>query len=151
MNFWKRLFKKKKPTVRTEPVIDTEKELAKLLKEFKQLDDEYNRIYTESAKKGLPYEEMEELTREITNEMYFKSKKIRLYKEPELTYGKQWNGKIFELEKFKDMAMSGEITDNDGYGEYATLTAKSDISIYPSDILENIYRTDFTHVIWFNK
>ena len=29
--------------------------------------------------------------------------------------------------------------------------AKSNIEIIPSDILENIYRNDFTHVIWMNR
>ena len=29
--------------------------------------------------------------------------------------------------------------------------AKSDITAYPSDFIENIYRKDFTHIIWFNR
>ena len=41
--------------------------------------------------------------------------------------------------------------DSDGYGYYATESAKSDVHIMPSDVIENIIRDDFSHVIWFNK
>ena len=43
------------------------------------------------------------------------------------------------------------LTDEDGYGYYATETAKSSIMIKPSDVVYDMLRTDFTHVLWFSK
>ena len=45
----------------------------------------------------------------------------------------------------------GDITDDDGYGKYASEKAVSNIEIYPSDILANKVRTDFSHIAWYNK
>ena len=55
------------------------------------------------------------------------------------------------FEKFKKECENSYLTDDDGIGYYATKEAKSNIEIIPSDILENIYRNDFTHVIWMNR
>ena len=63
-----------------------------------------------------------------------------------LIYGDQ-----FTLEEFKNEVENGLFIDDDGYGYYATETTKSDIYVYPSDFTENIYRDDFTHIIWFNR
>ena len=49
------------------------------------------------------------------------------------------------------MGLDNEITDSDGFGLYAARKGVSDIKIYPSDIIENSYREDFTHVLWINK
>ena len=55
------------------------------------------------------------------------------------------------IEEFKNEVEGGLFIDDDGYGYYATDTTKSDIYVYPSDFTENIYRDDFTHIIWFNR
>ena len=51
----------------------------------------------------------------------------------------------------KIIAVKGDITDDDGYGKYASEKAVSNIEIYPSDILANKVRTDFSHIAWYNK
>ena len=55
------------------------------------------------------------------------------------------------MEAFIELVNDGIFTVDDGFGYYATEDAKSDIYIYPSDIQEKIYRSDFTHIIWLNK
>ena len=83
--------------------------------------------------------------------LYFIDKHKRLRQDPIVEYGKEWKGDTYTLEEFKKMAKSKILTDEDGYGYYATESAKSDVEIYPSDVLENLIREDFSHVIWFNK
>lgn len=55
------------------------------------------------------------------------------------------------IEEFISCCKSGSFIDYDGSGNYATDTQESNISIYPSDITEGVYRNDFTHVVWYNK
>ena len=76
---------------------------------------------------------------------------MRKIQEPSLTYNKKWKGKKLLLEDFVAAAVAKEITDTGGEGYYATETAKTDVRIYPSDILENIYRTEFPYVLWIEK
>ena len=122
-----------------------------LVKEESRLDDEYEKISDECAKEGLSYQEFSIKAKPVKETLYFISKYLRLKKTPSLEYGKEWKGDLYELEKFISMVRNGGFIDDDGWGYYATETTKSDISIYPSDISENIYRTDFTHIIWFNR
>lgn len=122
-----------------------------LVKEESILDDEYEKISDECAKEGLSYQEFSIKAKPVKEKLYFISKYLRLKKTPSLEYGKEWKGDLYELEKFISMVRSGGFIDDDGWGYYATETTKSDINIYPSDISENIYRTDFTHIIWFNR
>jgi len=60
-------------------------------------------------------------------------------------------GDLMTLENFKDNVYCGGFIDSDGSGNYSTETEESDISIFPSDIKEGVYRDDFTHVVWYNK
>jgi hypothetical protein len=60
-------------------------------------------------------------------------------------------GDMMTLNEFIKNCKSGGFIDSDGYGNYIRDDKMSDINIYPSDIRENKYRTDFTHIVWFNK
>ena len=53
------------------------------------------------------------------------------------------------IDEFKRRVMDGLLTDEDGEGWYATDNAKSDVRVIPSDASEDLMRTDFTHVLWF--
>lgn len=122
-----------------------------LVKEESILDDEYEKISDECAKEGLSYKEFSDKVKPVKEKIYFISKYKRLKQTPTIEYGKEWKGDLYTLEKFISMVRNGGFIDDDGWGYYATETTKSDINIYPSDISENIYRTDFTHIIWFNR
>lgn len=61
------------------------------------------------------------------------------------------HGDLMTIEDFKTYCKSGGFIDYDGSGNYATATQESNISIYPSDIEEGVYRNDFTHVMWYNR
>lgn len=60
-------------------------------------------------------------------------------------------GDLITFEDFKEMCESGGFIDYDGSGNYSTKTQMSNIDVYPSDIKSGRYRTDFTHVVWFNR
>ena len=58
---------------------------------------------------------------------------------------------IYTIEQFKSMCKGGGFIDYDGFGVYAFKDKKSDIEIYPSDVIKGNLRTDFTHVVWYNR
>lgn len=122
-----------------------------LEREEDRLDERYNEISDECAKEGLKWDAFQEKAHDVREASYFVSKYKRLKQTPTVEYGKEWNGQIYTLEEFIKMCEVGGFIDYDGFGNYATESAKSDIEVIPSDIKEKIYRTDFTHVIWFNR
>lgn len=104
----------------------------------------------ECAKKGLSFDEMILETIEDRKLVFNLDKDARLVQDPSVQYKKKWKGVLIPMEDFKEKC-DGILTDEDGYGLYATETSVSDVKIYPSDILEKKYRSDFTHVMWFEK
>lgn len=126
-----------------------EKEYKKLKNKNEQLQKEYLTRQNELAKKGIKWEDMTTELRLIREEIWLNEKRMRLVKDPALAFGKKWKGKTYTLEEFSKMSKSGKITDKDGYGFYATELGKSDIEVYPSDVLTDMVRTDFPNVIWF--
>lgn len=136
----------------------TEKKDIPLEKTYAQWKQEYNALEIENAeaedlcaKEGDDWLVMLSKTSEIKKKMAVADKMMRKLQEPSLTYNKKWKGKKMELEDFIAASVSKEIVDTDGEGYYATETAKTDVIVRPSDILENIYRTDFPYVLWIPK
>lgn len=126
-------------------------DITALNREEERAEARYNAIEDDCVKKGLPFNEFEKLVRDEAEKLYFIRKYKRLQQDPIVEYGKEWKGDLFTLDKFKEMVMDGVFLDSDGFGYYATESAKSDVVILPSDIKEGLIRDDFSHVIWFNK
>ena len=148
----------KKKTKKVKPAESTEKNEIPLEKTYAQWKQEYNTLEIqntemedECAKEGLDWMVMLTKTKEIKEKMARADKMMRKLQEPSFTYNKKWKGKKLELEDFIAASVSKEIVDTDGKGYYATETAKTDVLVRPSDIIENIYRTEFPYVIWFPK
>lgn len=55
------------------------------------------------------------------------------------------------IDEFVNDCREGYFMDYDGWGHYGTEEMESDLSIYPSDVIDENYRKDFTHVYWYNK
>lgn len=125
--------------------------LTSLKKEEERLKAKYSEIEDDCIKKGLPFSEFVDLAHKEAEGIYLIDKYKRLLQDPIVTYGKEWKGDTMTLDEFKNSVKSGMLTDDDGYGYYATETSKSDVIIMPSDVKENLIREDFSHVIWFNK
>ena len=115
------------------------------------LSDKRNSLMDECAKSGLPFNEYVEKAKDLTEEIYFIRREMRLKETPIMDYGKTWKGDTYTLEKFIELCKTRQIIDDDGVGYYATDNAKSNIIACPSDFEDDEYRTDFTHIIWFNK
>lgn len=114
---------------------------------LKQLAEEEEKC----ASEGLSWDKMFEKTKDIRVKITLNDRNIRLIQEPVIQFGKKWNGELIPIEKFIKMCKDSLFTDDNGIGRYATETGVSDIYIYPSDILDNIYRKDFSHILWLNK
>lgn len=127
------------------------KNIQELLKEEERLSEKFKEIEEQCLKDGLQFSEFEKKAKDVAEGLYFIDKYKRIKRDPIVEYGKEWKGDTYTFEEFKRLAKSKMLTDDDGYGYYATESAKSDVMIYPSDVLENIIREDFSHVIWFNK
>lgn len=128
-----------------------EKTYDELVKDINRLESEYTSIETQCLKDNLTFEKFCDKAHDVKEKLYFAEKYLRLKQEPVITYGKEWNGKLIPLDDFKRECGTGYYTDEDGHGYYATESSKSDILVMPSDITENIYRTDFPYVLWFNS
>ena len=125
------------------------KHYSQMKREMEKLISKKNNIMDECTKKGASYEEYQEEVHSTVEGIYFLEKELRKIKEPTMIFGREWNGITYTIDEFIEMVNNKELTDEDGFGNYATSTAKSDIIIKPSDITEGIFRLDFTHVIWF--
>lgn len=120
-----------------------------LKEEYDKLTKEIEAKMTECASRGDSWEKYKDSSRELLVKRMKLSQEIRLIEVPEITYGKEYVGNKIPIEKFTEMAKSGLIKNNDGYGYYATENSVSNISVYPTDFLDDKYRTDFTHILWF--
>jgi hypothetical protein len=60
-------------------------------------------------------------------------------------------GDLIPLEDFIAYCESGCFIDYDGFGNYATETEESNLTISPSAVRKGQFRKDFTHVMWYNK
>lgn len=151
-------FKKKKSVRKSaetskkqEIPLTLEKTYAQWKQEYNQLEVENAELEDECAKEGLDWLVMLAKTKDVKERMAKADKMMRKLQEPTLTYNKKWKGTKMELSKFIEVVTANELSDLDGEGYYAAETAKTDILIRPSDIKENIYRTDFPYVLWFPK
>lgn len=126
------------------------KNYKELLREQTSLKEEYNNIMDDCLKKGLSYNEFCEQAKKIKYDLYLIEKYLRIKQDPIIDYGKNWNGELLTLDNFIIKIKNNELNEN-GIGYYATINSKSNVEVYYSDIIENIYRTDFTHVIWFEN
>ena len=122
-----------------------------LKREEEKLRTKYKAIEDECIKKGLSFNEFQEMAHDEAEGLYLISKYRRLKQDPVVQYGKEWKGDLYTLEEFKKMAMDGDLIDSDGSGLYATDTSVSDVEVVPSDVVEGLIREDFSHIMWFNK
>lgn len=148
----------KKRNKKTKSAESAKKNEIPLEKTYAQWKQEYNTLEIQNteaedlcAKEGDDWLVMLQKTSEIKQKMAHADKMMRKLQEPSLTYNKKWKGQKMELEDFIAASVAKEIVDTDGEGYYATETAKTDVLVRPSDITENIYRTEFPYVLWIPK
>lgn len=126
-------------------------EFEKLKAEYEKLSKRLTDRENECAKSGVEFDDMVEKTKNIRLKMLDISRDMRLIQEPEIEFGKEWKGETLTMEDFIAGCKDETYIDLDGFGYYASEFGKSDIMIYPSDIMLGKYRKDFSHVIWFER
>lgn len=129
--------------------MNNSKKYNELLDKYGEKQAEIKQIEEKCIQEELPYEEMVKKTLDLRKELTLIDRNIRLLKEPIVEMGKKWQGHFILFDDFISLSLSGDMTDKDGYGLYATQTSVSNIPVYPSDIVNGIYRDDFTCVLWF--
>ena len=128
------------------------KTIEELEKAKKKADKAYRKKQDECCAKGMPWEEFVEEAKAEREELYFIDKYIRLKKTPTISFDTERGGDEYTFEEFKDICTNSNVfLDDDGFGVYATEKGVSDIEVYPSDFTEGIYRTDFSHILWYNR
>lgn len=126
----------------------SENELERLSKRY---ESERDRIMEDCLSRHLSFDEYEKEAEDVLEKLYFIDKYRRFKKNPVVEYGKKWKGELMTTEEFVSRCRDGYFIDDDGYGYYATVDGKSNVMVIPSDITEDLYRSDFTHVLWFNR
>lgn len=61
------------------------------------------------------------------------------------------SGSVMSLADFIECVKEGGFIDYDGFGSYVKDNRESNISIYPSDIDNNVIRPGFDTIIWYNR
>jgi len=112
---------------------------------------EYQRIMDKCLKEGQSYDEFMHRAAEAKEKLYLVDKYLRLKAAATVEYGKEWKGDLMSMDEFTRKSKDGLLDDESGDGYYATDNAKSDVRIMPSDVIEGLVRTDFSHVMWFEK
>lgn len=89
-------------------------------------------------------------TKELRSEIKEIKSRMQLIKVPKLSPIRSYGDKM-TIRKFVECCKAGRFIDYDGIGYYATDDQESDVFILPSHVAMGLVRTDFTHVIWFNR
>jgi len=72
---------------------------------------------------------------------------------PIIPYNDEDGGdEIMTIQEFKDSIECGALTDDDGHGEWATVThVHTGTRVHPSDVFVLVPPEGVTHVCWYNK
>lgn len=134
-------------------------ELEKLKKEYKDIQEQCDKdwhIFMNMSEKNIPVEDAWEwyINRPSIKRSEELSKEIRrLEDEIEWSPFDTLDDDIYTLKQFVDMCKEGGFIDYGGFGVYADKEKKmkTNIEVYPSDVTSGKYRTDFTHIVWYNR
>lgn len=70
----------------------------------------------------------------------------------EIEWGEQPDyGELMTMSEFVGGSKNGLLINDDGYGLYASENKATNVTIKPSDITDNYYNDEYTHVVWFNR
>ena len=130
-------------------------ELEQLKAEYKLLEKEWKKVWEQfmnMSGEGVPYDVACKWYEEqvVVSELAKLGSQIRSLENYELKPLPEY-GTLMSLEEFVAYSKTGFLTNYDGHGRYATSDQASNICVYPSDVMMDTYRHDFSHVIWFNK
>lgn len=129
------------------------KELQKKLELLEQARDKVWNEYLDKSTQNIPFNVAWKwyCNQSVVKECEALEDKIRQLKSAEHFEPIESDDDVYTIEQFKGMCKGGGFIDYDGFGVYAFKDKKSDIEIYPSDVIKGNLRTDFTHIVWYNR
>lgn len=127
--------------------MSNEKEYNKLTEKYNMLCEAYEDKERECSKSGLSWDDFVNETRSLKTSIFELEKEIRKVQPIGYEVAEKWNGKIIPLEDFVKDAKDGVITDTTAIYYYSDGNTKTDVRLYPSDVLSDMVRDDLTHVI----
>lgn len=128
-------------------------ELEKKLNEIARVCNNVWEEFMDMSIKNIPYDVAYKWysSQPVIKERELIQDKIRQLKKADVFEPIEKNDNVYTIEQFKGICKSGCFIDYDGFGVYAYEDKKSDIEIYPSDVQKGNVRSDFTHVVWYNR
>ena len=127
--------------------MSNEKEYNKLTEKYNMLCEAYEEKESECSKSGLSWDDFVNETRSLKTSIFELEKEIRKIQPIGYEVAEKWNGKIIPLEDFVKDAKDGVITDTTAIYYYSDGNTKTDVRLYPSDVLADMVRDDLTHVM----
>ena len=128
-------------------------ELEKKLNTIEKACDNVWEEFMNMSTKNIPYDVANKWysNQPVIKERELIQDKIRQLKKADEFEPIEWDDDVYTIEKFKGICKSVGFIDYDGFGVYAYKDKKSNIEIYPSDVQKGNVRSDFTHVVWYNR
>ena len=128
-------------------------ELEKKLNAIKKACDDVWEEFMDMSMKNIPYDVANKWysSQPVIKERELIQDKIRQLKRADKFEPIENDDDVYTIEQFKGICKCGGFIDYDGFGVYAYKDKKSDIEIYPSDVQKGNVRSDFTHVVWYNR
>ena len=129
------------------------KELQNRLELLEPARDKVWNEYLDKSAKNIPFEVAWKwyCNQSVIKECKAIEDKIRKLKPADYFEPIDKDDDVYTIEKFIGMCKGGRFIDYDGFGVYAFEDKKSNIEIYPSDVIKGNLRTDFTHIVWYNR
>lgn len=128
-------------------------ELEKKLNAIEKACDNVWKEFMNMSTKNIPYDVANKWysSQPVIKERELIQDKIRQLKKADGFEPIEKDDDVYTIEQFKGICKDGGFIDYDGFGVYAYKDKKSNIEIYPSDVQKGNVRSDFTHVVWYNR
>ena len=127
--------------------MSNEKEFNRLTEKYNMLCEAYQEKEKECSKSGLSWDDFVNETRPLKTSIFELEKEIRKVQPVGYEVAEKWKGKIITLEEFIKDAKEGTINDTTAIYYYSDGNTKTDVRVYPSDVLAEMLRDDLTHVM----
>lgn len=127
------------------------KKYNEITKQVQKLTEQINNIQDECIKNNSPWNEFVNKTRQLKEEQFELYRDLRLLENPAYEIAKKWNGTLLPIQKFVESSENGLINDLTATFYYATKKDKTNIRIFPSDVIAHKIRNDFEYVLRFEN
>ena len=134
---------------RFKQIAEIKKNLPEIDARIKELEDIYDQKW-ENIPLGLDFKQFQDHFEPEVTECSDLKRKRRLVCDYKMEAIPEYCD-VMSMEDFVANVHGGGFIDSDGSGNYARGNEMTNITIRPSDIKKEMYRSDFDKVVWFNK